>query len=90
MRDKHIIFQPNSLYVNIGFESIKASIKNKYSEVIDYGSILAIQDDSYCISVNSIGKVELFINVETEVAMNIVNDIEMLFKQQISSFELVH
>lgn len=82
------VLNPNNFYSNIDFETIKNNIKISYPNVIDYGSIISIENASSYISVNRLGKFEIFIKSDKEEIDNTIDEIVKLFKSQVEDFAL--
>lgn len=90
--DNNKIFYPQTIYLNINFDLIKKNIKNIYTKCEDFGSILAIYCDEYIISVNNIGKIEIFFDKELDYAiiMKEISSIEFIFKKYINDFKILN
>jgi len=78
---------------NINFNNIKKQIKEEYNTVEDFGSIimLTLNNENSAISVNSMGKVETFLQNEKDfcIIKDDIDFIQNVFKKEIQEFELI-
>ncbi len=86
------IYMPIRRY-SIDFNVIKQEIKKEYNAVEDFGSIimLTLNNKKCAISVNSMGKVETFLQDENDISV-VRPDIEFIqnvFKKEIHEFQLI-
>lgn len=89
MYNNNHIFYPKNIYTNIDFESIKKDIKKANEKYEDYGSIIILDNLSWFLSINNLGKVQLFYDtIDEESIKNTVKNIEKIFKKQIDEFEI--
>ena len=89
MYNNNIIFYPKQIYIDLDFKNIKSNLSNMYKEHQDYGSIFIAQNTSYLMSINNIGKLQVFYDfIEEETVDEIISEIELEFRKQISDFEI--
>ncbi|MCC0657715.1 hypothetical protein IC175_14190 [Clostridioides sp. ES-S-0123-01] len=83
-------FYPNNIYPAIDFLKIKRQLKSIYkNDLSDCGSICIIERKEYSISINSIGEINIYYDLEYENKIqSIVNEIEQLFKSQVENFSI--
>ena len=86
--EKTKIYNPKLIYYNIDFDSIKCHLKKQYTDYRDYGKSLILLVKDCTISINNIGKIEVYYN--KQYSYDIIKNIEMLFKNQKSRFELLN
>ena len=86
-------FMPTAIY-DFNFNVIKESIKNNYNLVKDYGSIviLTFNDNQCAISVNSMGKMDMFVQSESDLSLanENIEVIKQIFKSEINEFDLLN
>ncbi|MGO0882613.1 hypothetical protein ACTPDI_07470 [Clostridioides difficile] len=83
-------FYPNNVYPAIDFLKIKRQLKSTYkNDLSDCGNICIIERKDYSISVNSIGEINVYYDLEYENNIqSIVDEIENLFKSQVENFSI--
>ncbi|NMS89856.1 hypothetical protein HGQ85_07925 [Clostridioides difficile] len=83
-------FYPNNIYPAIDFLKIKKQLKSIYkNDLSDCGSICIIERKEYSISINSIGEINIYYDLEYENKIqSIVDEIEQLFKSQVENFRV--
>lgn len=83
-------FYPNNVYPAIDFLKIKRQLKSTYkNDLSDCGNICIIKRKDYSISVNSIGEINVYYDLEYENNIqSIVDEIENLFKSQVENFSI--
>nr|UWI51879.1 hypothetical protein NZ312_09255 [Clostridioides difficile] len=83
-------FYPNNVYPAIDFLKIKRQLKSIYkNDLSDCGNICIIERKDYSISVNSIGEINVYYDLEYENNIqSIVDEIENLFKSQVENFSI--
>lgn len=87
-------FYPNDIFPRLNFTKIKNDLKDlslwQHSSLIeDFGSILIIENDSYYVTINNIGKIQIGYDfIDTKYMNEIVNNIEIIFKEQAQSFNI--
>ncbi|CZR97814.1 MULTISPECIES: hypothetical protein [Clostridioides] len=83
-------FYPNNIYPAIDFLKIKKQLKSIYkNDLSDCGNICIIERKEYSISINSIGEINIYYDLEYENKIqSIVDEIEQLFKTQIKNFSV--
>ncbi|MCC0652255.1 hypothetical protein [Clostridioides sp. ES-S-0001-03] len=83
-------FYPNNIYPTIDFLKIKRQLKSIYkNDLSDCGSICIIERKEYSVSINSIGEINIYYDLEYEDKIqSIVGEIEQLFKSQVKNFSV--
>ncbi|EQF24168.1 hypothetical protein QEW_2828 [Clostridioides difficile CD160] len=83
-------FYPNNIYPTIDFPKIKRQLKSIYkNDLSDCGSICIIERKEYSVSINSIGEINIYYDLEYEDKIqSIVDEIEQLFKSQVKNFSI--
>ncbi|MCC0636853.1 MULTISPECIES: hypothetical protein [unclassified Clostridioides] len=83
-------FYPNNIYPAIDFLKIKRQLKSIYkNDLSDCGSICIIERKEYSISINSIGEINIYYDLEHENKIqSIIDEIEQLFKSQVENFSI--
>ncbi|MCC0716536.1 hypothetical protein IR152_14520 [Clostridioides sp. ES-S-0108-01] len=83
-------FYPNNVYPAIDFLKIKRQLKSIYkNDLSDCGNICIIERKEYSISINNIGEINIYYNLEYENKIqSIVDEIEQLFKSQVKNFSV--
>ncbi|MCC0640307.1 MULTISPECIES: hypothetical protein [unclassified Clostridioides] len=83
-------FYPNNIYPVIDFLKIKRQLKSIYkNDLSDCGSICIIERKEYSISINSIGEINIYYDLEHESKIqSIIDEIEQLFKSQVENFSI--
>ncbi|UDN57200.1 hypothetical protein [Clostridioides sp. ES-S-0010-02] len=83
-------FYPNNIYPAIDFLKIKRQLKSIYkNDLSDCGSICIIERKEYSISINSIGEINIYYDLEHENKIqSIIDEIEHLFKSQVENFSI--
>ncbi|MBY2478258.1 hypothetical protein KWV16_15385 [Clostridioides difficile] len=83
-------FYPNNIYPTIDFSKIKRQLKSIYkNDLSDCGSICIIERKEYSVSINSIGEINIYYDLEYEDKIqSIVDEIEQLFKSQVKNFSI--
>lgn len=89
MYNNNIIFYPKQIYIDLDFKNIKNNLSKTYKEHQDYGSIFIAENSSYLMSINNIGKLQVFYDfIEEETVDEIIFEIELEFRKQISDFKI--
>lgn len=85
------IFFPKEMFFSIDFDLIKQKIKKHYTEYDDFGSLLIVSADGTMISVNNLGKVEMFYNnsQQEKSIKTHISAIENIFKESIENFKII-
>lgn len=74
-------FYFNDIFLRLDFLKIKKQLKLIDNDLLDFGSICIIEKEYYIISVNSIGEINVYYDLEYENKVyRIVYEIEKLFK----------
>lgn len=82
-------FYPNDIFPRLDFSKIKKQLKLIDNDPSDFGSICIIEKEHYTISVNSIGEINVYYDLEYENKVyRIVYEIEKLFKSQVGRFSI--
>ncbi|PBI36803.1 hypothetical protein BGU65_07225 [Clostridioides difficile] len=82
-------FYPNDIFPRLDFSKIKKQLKLIDNDLSDFGSICIIEKEQYTISVNSIGEINVYYDLEYENKVyRIVYEIEKLFKSQVGRFSI--
>ncbi|HGM3506871.1 TPA: hypothetical protein ACKOR7_001442 [Clostridioides difficile] len=82
-------FYPNDIFSRLDFSRIKSQLKLIDNDLSDFGSICVIEKKHYTISVNSIGEINVYYDLEYENKVKrIVDEIEKLFKSQVRTFSI--
>ncbi|AVD34726.1 TPA: hypothetical protein JD074_14990 [Clostridioides difficile] len=82
-------FYPNDIFSRLDFSKIKRQLKLIDNELSDFGNICIIEKEHYTISVNSIGEINVYYDLEYENKVyGIVEEIEKLFKSQVGKFSI--
>ncbi|MCC0632692.1 MULTISPECIES: hypothetical protein [unclassified Clostridioides] len=83
-------FYPNNVYPAIDFPKIKRQLKSIYkNDLSDCGSICIIERKEYSMSINSIGEINVYYDLEYENNIqSIVDEVEKLFKSQVKNFSI--
>lgn len=83
------IYKPKKIYYNINFDNIKRYLRVLYSNSKDYGSMFVIYTDNYTVSINDIGRIEIYYNKKEDyIADNTINKITNIFQNEKSEFRL--
>lgn len=91
MFKKSEIFYPKNAYIGINFEQIKNDLKKLKFDYDDYGSIFVIKKTNQYITVNNMGKTEIFYNdVENNNLNQSILQVEHIFKKAIKDFSIIH
>ena len=82
-------FYPNDIFPRLDFSKIKKQLKLIDNDLSDFGSICIIEKEHYTISVNSIGEINVYYDLEYENKVyRIVYEIENSFKSQVGRFSI--
>lgn len=87
-------FYPNDIFPKLNFAKIKHDLKDlslwqDSSLIEDFGSILIIENDSYYVTINNIGKIKIGYDCIDKTCIDeIVDNIEVIFKEQAQSFNI--
>lgn len=91
MYRKSELFYPRKIYLDLDFEEIKNYLKRTSLNFDDYGSLLVLKEPDLILSVNKIGKIEIFYNdVSKERINNSIDKIEDIFRGFIDDFMILH
>ena len=78
-----IQINPRHHYFNIDFNSIKTSLSSSEKSVLDYGSIFVIQSNNNLITIDNIGRINVYFDKITPGEISsIIKPIESAFLQQ--------
>ncbi|CAI3206084.1 hypothetical protein [Clostridium neonatale] len=89
MYSNNVTFYPKQIYIDLDFKNIKSNLSNTYKEHQDFGSVFVAQNSTYLVSINNIGKLQVFYNfIEEKTVDEIISEVELEFKKQISDFEI--
>ena len=90
MFNKNIIYYPKNIYLDLDFDKVKSDFNKLNTDCQDFGSIIIIKNPSTTVSINDIGKVQIFYdNINQSELNNNIKDIEKIFQNQINDFEII-
>lgn len=83
------IFYPIEFYYSIDFNFIKEKLKNHNEKYIDYGSIFVVEKKDYMLTVNEVGKIDIFYDdLDEKTILDTAKNVESLIKSQVKTFSL--
>lgn len=89
-----LMFQNNKVYYpemiySIDFDYVKNILKGSNDIFTDYGSVIALNQKDMLLTLNNIGKIEVFYNsIDEGLLTEKVKDIENVVKKNIIDFKI--